>query len=101
MIRSDTLPAVRGTSWHGGNSDRRYPKSHRFVYCDAEAPPEFIPLVSGRASSGLKPLRAIWSPAIDANDLRLGHLFIGKAHAFPADAAVFGAAERHGVETEI
>lgn len=38
---------------------------------------------------------------IDANDPRLGHVLVGKAHAFAAKTAVFESAKGHGVKAVI
>ncbi len=38
---------------------------------------------------------------VDANDLGLGHLLVGKADALTTHATIFKAAERHGIEAVI
>lgn len=38
---------------------------------------------------------------IDVNDPRLGHVLVGKAHAFAAETAVFESAKGHGIKAVV
>jgi len=53
-----------------------------------------------RARCGRRSLDHV-SDVVDADDLGLGHLLEGEAHAFAAHAAVLESAERHGVEAVV